>query len=75
MENYRICVCENYYPLIIGQEYEVLQENYDHVIARCKGRPVSVPNHFICSPETKRYNEHIVSYEDIIEAERQELDF
>lgn len=75
MKNYKICVRENYPPLKIEQEYEVITEHYDHVVVRCKGRPICIPNNFICTPQQKHYREHIVSYEDIIEAEREELDF
>ena len=70
-----VCVCENYVPLIVGQEYEVIAENYDHVVVKCKGRPICVPNNFIVTPQQTYRREHIVSYEDIIQAEREELDF
>jgi len=66
--NESVCVYEQYGPVKIDTEYQVIDNGFDFMTIRCHGKPICVPNLFL-TRSSKQYKNDLPSYEDIISAE------
>jgi hypothetical protein len=56
-----------YGPAKPDVEYEVLEEGFDYVRVKCRGKPIYFPNYLLTRPTHKRHRENLKTYEQIIE--------
>jgi hypothetical protein len=53
-ERHDVPIKEDYFPLLKGRYYTVVEEHYDYVVVRHQGKNLSLPKNFIGLPEKER---------------------